>query len=412
MSTLPILIIVILLLMLPTGVYLFLRKRNAPVKREKAEWAIDAQVRRLIESTPEIRALYAKVGYFPETDRKVEGLVNAMTGLIRTEIPDFAAFQSALRAVQDQKHDADSPGPLSPAPDQRANEALLKAVLQVRNDERKVLEYLNRDPVYEQLPFVEQIPAYRDGQVVWRTPVEHSVIRKRPTDAARFAQLLDETEQLVETAEIRRSQQAGLDVLEVVARLRNGLKRENAYFPTLLKALEDKLTAWSHAPQNAAPQGKREHLDNFLKGIVSVRYAYGSDSSPRPTLKKPEFDRLKGLAEQHAKTYLDTPWLQTPWLTNYLLTNLINSELAPLARRVRRKPNSPAGVLKRIRDEVTSGRYDSDENIRRLRQQEETGLYVHTLVYPLLRLNRVPSAMTASERRAFDTNRPFGNSDR
>jgi hypothetical protein len=44
-----------------------------------------------------------------------------------------------------------------------------------------------------------------------------------------------------------------------------------------------------------------------------------------------------------------------------------------------------------VRDEVISRHYDSDETIRRLHQQEERGLFVHSLIYGLLRMNRLPS---------------------
>lgn len=84
--------------------------------------------------------------------------------------------------------------------------------------------------------------------------------------------------------------------------------------------------------------------------------------------------------------------MHTPWLTTYILTTLLTAELATLPEEARDQTSSPARVLRLIRDEVTSGYYDREETIRRLRQQEERGLYVHSLIYPLLRLNRAPSA--------------------
>jgi hypothetical protein len=118
-----------------------------------------------------------------------------------------------------------------------------------------------------------------------------------------------------------------------------------------------------------------------------------------------EVTNFKEMAQKHTRVYLESPWMQTPWLTNYILTNLLDSELVPLRKRAQRKPTSPVGMLQLIRDEVASGRYDSDENIRRLRQQEEKGLYIHSLVYPLLRLNRISSAMTTPEKNDSNSNR-------
>ncbi|MBC8458168.1 MAG: hypothetical protein H8D67_09260 [Deltaproteobacteria bacterium] len=416
MSASFIIIIIACLILLPAAYLLFKyagAKRNqtggGEKEKEKEEWNIDKKLRRLIDSTTELRTLYAKLGYSPEVDRKAEQLVNEMKALIHAEIPDFAAFQSALREAEEQlekkEREADLPAPLSQVRYQQTNEELLKTILAAGNNQEKVLELLNRDAVYEQLPFVEQIPTYKDGEVIWRTPVEHSIIRKRPTDLDRFGQLLDETENLVRTAGIRRDEQVGKEVLEVIARLKRNLERENAYFPTALTLLERKLSEWLHDSHNTAAQERKEQLDNLLREMVSVRHAYGLDNTLRKTLKESEVTNFKEMAQKHTKTYLETPWMQTPWLTNYILTNLIDSELAPLQKQAQRKPTSPVGVLQLIRDEIASGRYDSDENIRRLRQQEKKGLYVHSLLYPLLRLNRTPSAMTTPENHDSNSNR-------
>jgi len=44
-------------------------------------------------------------------------------------------------------------------------------------------------------------------------------------------------------------------------------------------------------------------------------------------------------------------------------------------------------LLGQVQDEVDSGNYDAQEVAGRLRRYEGEGLYVHSLVYALLRLN-------------------------
>ena len=84
--------------------------------------------------------------------------------------------------------------------------------------------------------------------------------------------------------------------------------------------------------------------------------------------------------------------MQTPWLTSYALANLLDAELSGLAGEERRQPSPRAAALRWVRDEVASTHFDGEETIRRLRQQEERELYVHSLVYALLRMSRLPAA--------------------
>ena len=77
-------------------------------------------------------------------------------------------------------------------------------------------------------------------------------------------------------------------------------------------------------------------------------------------------------------------------MTAYALTNLLDAELAALPAEERGQQPSPrAATLRWVRDEVASSHFDGEETIRRLRQQEERELFVHSLVYALLRMSRV-----------------------
>jgi hypothetical protein len=69
-------------------------------------------------------------------------------------------------------------------------------------------------------------------------------------------------------------------------------------------------------------------------------------------------------------------WRLPPW--SYYWRFKVARERARLARL--------AGQLGQVRDEVDSGNYDAQEIAGRLRRYEGEGLYVHSLVYALLRL--------------------------
>jgi hypothetical protein len=363
---------------------------SAPVlssQEDRAEsWDENAALRRTVDETPELRELYGKLGSLPEVEREAERILGEVKGLIRAEIPDFAAFGAALGEVEAQlaAPSAGLDGAAGPAARPRfrkENEALLHAVLAVRSDREAVLRLLNEDPVDQLLPLVEEIPMVRNGEVIWRTPLELKLVRKMPSNPARFERLLDELDWLVRSARLRRRPTAREAVLAAVARLRRDAARENAYLPTPVQALAEEVDAWLHRSLDPAVRRRREELDNLLRGLLRLRHSLaGGAEDPHGLLET---------ARAQAQAYAGQPWMHTPWLTTCALSNLLDSELAALPLREPVLPTTPAGVLRLVRDEVASSHYDAEETIRRLRQQEDRGLFVHSLVYALLRMNRL-----------------------
>jgi hypothetical protein len=355
-------------------VFLFLRRKRsrapAPVPQPQEppsdDWDEETALRILVEETPELAALYGRLGYLPEVERDAGRIAGELKGLIRAEIPDFAAFDAALTEIEAQKDQADRPR------FRAENEALLRSVLAVRGDHEAILRLLNEDPVDQLLPLVEQIPMVRNGEVIWRTPMELTLVRKRPSRPDRFERLLDELDWLVRSARLRRRPAAREAVLAAIVRLRRDAARENAYLPTPMQALAAEVDTWLHRSLDPPTRRRREDLDTLLRGLLRVRHALETGGGD-----------LREASRAHAQLYAGQPWMHTPWLTTTVLANLLDTELAAL-------PPSP--VLQQVRDEVSSRHYDSDETIRRLRQQEERGLFVHSLVYALLRMNRLPGA--------------------
>jgi len=323
-------------------------------------------LRGLIDGTEELRGLYGRIGFPPEIEHACERILGRLEALVRTEIPDFAAFRAA---VADAGRGLEGPGVRFPAEDVE----LLREVERAGDDHEEVLRVLDRAPARRLLPFVEQIPLVRNGERIWRTPVELSLMRKRPADPKAFEDLLDELERLLKAGRPARAEPLRQDVLEAVVRVRRDARRANVYMPTSLRALGAAVEAWlQRAPLEA--RRRREELDALLLDMLRLRQGTLDGADPREA------------ARAQAKSYAGSPWMHTPWLTAYVLTNLLDIELAALPDEERRLPSPRAGVLRWVRDEVASSHFDSEETIRRLRQQEERELYVHSLVYALLRM--------------------------
>lgn len=338
----------------------------APVVPPAESWDSAAELSRLIDGDPEVSALYGRLGHPPELERSVGRILSELRALIRAEVPDFAAFEAALSAAEGQGAEAGE-----------QDRELLAAVLRARGDREEALRLLNEDPVSRLLPFVEQLPLVRNGEVTWRTPVELTVIRKRPSDPERFERLLEELERLVRSSRLRRRESLRAALLEAISRARRDALRPGAYMPTSVKTLEAAARDWLDRAEDPAARGKREQLDGLLRESLGFRHAPGRPAeAPRA----------------YAQLYAGSPWMHTPSLTSRVLTDLLDAELALLPAGKKESPASPPAVLRRVRDEVASGHFDGDETARRLRQQEEAGVYVHSLVYALLRMSRLPSA--------------------
>jgi hypothetical protein len=367
-----------------------------------AKFAADchAEVLQLIASVPELRALYAALGYFPELEPQAAQMLRELNMLIRTEIPDFAAFYRVMHHTQTHLKES-IPAPNAPdlflqeCARQACAAPLWQAVVAAGQDQTQVLALLNREPVYEQLPFIEQVPCYKDGTVLWRTPVEVTMLRKRPGDVARFDHLLEALAALFADPGVLLNSRARQEVWHEIARVRRDLQRPQGYLPTSLQALARKVSLCVQQPPDAAAHGKREALDRFLVACVAVRRTYSRGSTAGRPLSAVGLRRFREAAQQQAQYYLHTTWMHTPWLTLYVLTTLLDSDLAALSAARQHGSPAPESRLALIREEVASGHYDRNETIRRLRRQEDQGVYVHSLVYPLLRLHRTPAAVPA-----------------
>ena len=59
-----------------------------------------ADLRRTIEENPELCALYGRSAFPPEVEQACERILGELVGMVRTEIPDFAAFRAAVAEAE------------------------------------------------------------------------------------------------------------------------------------------------------------------------------------------------------------------------------------------------------------------------------------------------------------------------
>lgn len=328
----------------------------------------------IVETMPEVRELFARLGYDPALGERTSERLAEIKRLVRAEIIDFQAFRLAVREAA-----------LKTAQDsirfEIRDRELLEATVAAGDDEAAVLSILNRNPVYEQVPFVERVPVLRGGAIIWLTPVEHSTIRKRPSDPARFEQLADELENLYITPHPARRDGPRLEVLGAIERLKRELKRDKAYIPTAIQSLEQKLTAFESESVQPAAKASAEALIELLTNLERVRVTCANGR-----IGKAVKSQLRQTAAREASRYLADAHLQIPRLTNYILADLLTPELLEVVRWPRRSVTRTARL---IRTEIDSGFFDAAEIADRIRKLESQGLYVPSLMFPLLRLHQL-----------------------
>ena len=358
-------------------------------------WPGRRQVARLLDSSDDLHLVLERLGYAPAVERRWPELWRELRGLISVEIPDFPALLGALDEIRgqlDETNTESSAGeapdgeaaddPLRPARRAKRDDPLLRAVLAAGDDEPRVLAILAEDPVERVLPFIEEIPFIRDGEISWRMPVEIPLLRKRPRDGERFTELLDELDGLLDGPRTKRRQQARHEVTDAIARVKKALDRHDAYLPAPLKALEGKVVEWLYHAHSPVALERRRQLEELLRQLADARHRYGLDWP----LEDADIGAFGDAAQEHARLYVEAEWMHAPWLTAYVLANLLASELAPRMTEPSTGSSEPVALLRRVWREAASGRFNRRESLRRLRQLEEGGIYVHSLAVALLRI--------------------------
>jgi hypothetical protein len=328
----------------------------------------------IVDAMPEVADLFARLGYDPALQERTAAKVAEMKGLVRAEITDFQAFRAAIEEAA-AKTERES------IRFEIRDRELLDAAIAAGDDEGAVLAILNRNPVYEQVPFVERVPVLRGGSMIWLTPVEHSSIRKRPADPVRFEQLADELENLYRKPHQARRDGLRLEVLGAIERLKRELKRDKAYIPTAIQSMELKLAAFEADSIQPDAKASVDTLMELLASLERVRVECVGGRTGKAQLRQ--------AAAGEASRYLADSRLQIPRLTNHILVSLLTPELLEAVQWPGWKA---ARTARLIRNEIDSGFFDPAEIADRLRKVESQGLYIPSLVFPLLRLHQVRAA--------------------
>lgn len=318
-----------------------------------------------------LASLYRSLQVSPSLEEACAGLLDRAKALLSVEIPDPAALAEALERLARQVAESSS----DPAWLARGRDPLLLEVLALRSDLGAVAARLARRPADDLLPFLEEIPAKRGGEVVWRLPRELALLRRRPADLAAFLDLCGELGETLLRASLERPADLRPALVETLERVERDAGDPAVYLPFSLRSFEERLHEWLAAPSPELRE-RRRTLDRFLLELLETRYRL---AAPRPLAAAAEAAlAARGLAAEALKS----GWLLQPCLVLPLLHLLLLAELAPLP-----PGSSPvAAVLEAVAAEVGCGFFDAGETARRLRSLESHAFFVSSLLFPLLRL--------------------------
>ena len=337
-------------------------------------WDPAASLTEAVATIPDLIEVYDRLGYSPATEAAARGLMKELKGLIRTEVPSFDGLRAALEKIESElaaMEGAPADDALAQAGLSRRDNPFLRSILAARDDDRRILELLNANPVDDVLPFVEEVPFEKAGTVVWRMPVEVELVRKAPVDEARFQRGLDDLQSLVESTPVPRREKERQDVLDAIARLRFAFERSRTNWTPLVANLDAKTKEWiEHAPEPEANE-RRRSFEALLAAALRPR---SDDESEDP--------RTWDDDERQARLYLDQRWMHNRWLT----WTLLRRALARAGEQARRRATPGEARLAAIRREVDADCFDAEETLRRLRNLESDGLLVPSVSLALLRL--------------------------
>jgi hypothetical protein len=164
-------------------------------------------------------------------------------------------------------------------------------------------------------------------------PVEHSSIRKRPEDAAKFESLLGELEGHFREPHPARRDEYRQQVLEAIARLRREPRRERAYLPTAIQSLESRVEPYESQSLDPSAKAAQDALTSLLEQAQEERRQCGSGGR----LSDARREALSNIAAAQAGRYLAEQRYRSAWLTNYLLDTLLDPVLYSIDNWPRRR---------------------------------------------------------------------------
>jgi hypothetical protein len=388
------------------------RKKWRDVTQEPSNptrpWDRDKELRNFIENNDELSAIYRKLGYSVHVDQESQRILNQLKSLAGTAIVDptpsgfgrllYDARNVRFSQLHERAHKIDFDAPRKAG--KRGRVSLNKQTKQ--ENPEKLKAFLNRHP-----NAVRAISLLLLDKLEELFKDAHSPLNTRGREALLSA--VTEVRMAVRDRERERDR-----MLRFLLAEDEDSRRASLYFKdpaNALNSLDRARDHWCRLVQDFFDDDpaheRKAQLDELLSNSLWVREIRGQDDA----------GWHKQAAEQ-AKAYINSSWMHTPWLTARFLTDLLDVELAPLNReaksvgefdlmlmsiiwrvpplsyywrfkvaRERGRLARLARLLEQVRDEVDSGNYDAQEIAERLRRYEGEEMYVHSLVYALLRLN-------------------------
>ena len=150
----------------------------APDKVES--WDPQQEIRKVVDRSEELRALYKKIGCSPDLKRKSEMLAGTLVAFVRIEIPDFAAFWDSLhRFVRLVENDPSILGDMERTDEPRHR--LFVELTAAGGDQESVLQILNVNALWHKAMLSREQTL--SGEIF--SPIE-LVVRMRPQDPGVF----------------------------------------------------------------------------------------------------------------------------------------------------------------------------------------------------------------------------------
>jgi hypothetical protein len=381
---------------------------GANVISDRQHWDSGEEVQKLISSVEDLRSLYWSLGYDPRVYRESRRILTEMEALMRTDIPDFQAFQNALSELQ-QRMEGHKDGQGLDVP--LGATKYYVSIITVKDDKAKVLDLLNQMSFYERA----------------LGPIG-SLLQHRPMNPDRFKRLIAELTELFQDRWIPQKKDVRQNVLGKIADVEKEFNLgEHGYLPGSIIALRQELvnSCWTLL-RDQAVGGKKEQLDRLLSASVFATHEYKPGHFSLAPAAPIARERFSEMARENARLYLDSPWMHAPWLTVRVQTDLLDSVLGPRNEEVRLATylylfacgaclisfafhfswrvleivafllgvsvvwgfwgERKTWMLKHIRSEIVSRCYDGEVVARRLQRLEEKGVPVPSVLYPLVRL--------------------------
>ena len=330
--------------------------------------SLDAEARYQIRTTPDLLELARTLGFDIERSARARELMDAIEASVHVEVADVAALQAAVATAR-------SLAARAGASVDAAGRELLDRIAAAGTDRRAILDLLDRKALRAPLAFVEQIPVVRrGGETAWLTPVDGALVRRRPADFDSFERLVRELDALFLEPERQTHEALRLEVRQALDRVLRDARRENAYLPTALTALDRRLREIESRGATPSAAARLTYLEGFLQRLIDVER--GVANGPTPDAKT-----VTGLASEYAATRA----VQVPSVSHRVVALLLAPPYVSVTRWFRRRRFLRA--LDLLRQEVARGHYDGVEVARRLQRLEADGAFFSSLVYTLLRLS-------------------------